>query len=112
MTNQEIDARLGALADAIPNHADRLIRGNDGQRSVQIELELLNMSMMAVFAMLGEIAKRLPEPKDATDSKFKSPRFDSYEDAFGWAIKCGLDLTKHHSCYSGRENSWYWERIG
>jgi len=61
VTNEEIDLRLRALADAIPRHAYKLMA--DGAQPVARELELLNMSVMAVFAMLGEIAKRLPEVK-------------------------------------------------
>ncbi len=58
MTNEEIDKRLKTLADYLPKH-EAILRGK-GYEKVERELELLNMSMMAVFAMLGEIAKRLP----------------------------------------------------
>lgn len=61
MTNEEIDLRLRALAQGIPLHAKELMRR--GRDPVARELELLNMSAMAVWAMLGEIAKRLPEPR-------------------------------------------------
>jgi len=60
VTNDEIDRRLKALALAIPEYAHKLMaRGVD---PVARELELLNMNLMGVSAMLGEIAKRLPEP--------------------------------------------------
>lgn len=55
MTNEEIDIRLSGVAEAMPDLV------NDLDNGVAKELELLNMSMMAVFTMLGEIAKRLPE---------------------------------------------------
>lgn len=65
MTNDEIDLRLKLLAEEIPNQA-RLIGLEDGQiddtRKIACELELFNMHMFAVWTMLAEIAKRLPEP--------------------------------------------------
>lgn len=61
MTNKEIDIRLKALADYLPIHYKKI---KDEHPKIECELELLNMSMMAVFAMLGEIAKRLPEAKE------------------------------------------------
>lgn len=64
MTNEEIDTRLKLLSQAIPLHAKKLLEMNEGKRTVVGELELMNMSLMAIWAMLGEIAKRLPpEPK-------------------------------------------------
>jgi hypothetical protein len=61
MTNEEIDIRLKLLAEAIPQYAMKLIKENNGQKSILIELELMNMNLLAVWTMLGEIAKRLPE---------------------------------------------------
>lgn len=72
MTNEEIDTRLKLLSlTALPEQADKRYTnlrrnglGSIGESGIAIELELLNMSMMAVYAMLGEIAKRLPEVKN------------------------------------------------
>lgn len=62
MTNKEIDIRLQTLAAYLPElHQLRMSQGND---RIAVELELLNMQMMALTAMLGEIAKRLPEKKN------------------------------------------------
>lgn len=70
MTNDEIDIRLRMLADAIPKRAEMLYERAHQARfqideslldGIRTELELLNMSMIGVFTMLGEIAKRLPE---------------------------------------------------
>lgn len=61
MTNKEIDIRLKALADCLPFHYEKI---KDKHSKIECELELLNMSMIAIFAMLGEIAKRLPEIKE------------------------------------------------
>jgi hypothetical protein len=59
MTNDEIDVRLKFLAQAIPQHAQKL---TDKKRDhLARELELLNMGVTAIYVMLGEIAKRLPE---------------------------------------------------
>lgn len=58
MTNAEIDTRLRALADAIPRRAKEL---GAYTPAIDRELELMNMSLMAIWTMLGEIAKRLPE---------------------------------------------------
>lgn len=69
MTNDEIDLRLKKLADCLPQHAKRLYGCIDGDRNdaplkeIRAELELHNASMIGIFAMLGEIAKRLPEAK-------------------------------------------------
>ena len=70
MNNAEIDARLRLLSQALPEHAQKLSElakrraasAVDAGDAIARELEILNMSMMAVFTMLGEIAKRLPEP--------------------------------------------------
>jgi hypothetical protein len=62
MTNDEITVRLKQLAKAIPEHAQRIgahDKGNLPHRKIALELELLNMQMLAVWSMLGEIAKRL-----------------------------------------------------
>lgn len=59
MTNEEIDIRLKAVADFLPSHAE--LKKRIGQEGIQTELELLNMSAITIFIMLGEIAKRLPE---------------------------------------------------
>ena len=64
MTNKEIDIRLRAMADAIPAQQQSGWNELDRMYAIQIELELLNMSAMTIFTMLGEIAKRLPEPKE------------------------------------------------
>lgn len=61
MTNEEIDTRLKTLADQIPAWEQHL-RMTDVPK-IERELEILNMSIMAVWAMLGEIVKRLPEHK-------------------------------------------------
>lgn len=61
MTNKEIDSRLINMANAIPLHEKRL--RNEEIPKLERELELMNMSLMVVWAMLGEIAKRLPESK-------------------------------------------------
>jgi hypothetical protein len=66
MTNEEIDIRLKALSKYLPEHFERQkdsITATSRTR-VDVELELLNMTMTAVFTMLGEIAKRLPIPPD------------------------------------------------
>lgn len=63
MLNEEIDIRLEKLAGYIPVH-EKKIRSTTELGKIGVELELLNMSMMAVFTMLGEIAKRLPEKKE------------------------------------------------
>ncbi len=67
MTNDEIDLRLKTLAEYMPKHAQHLYKmtqgyGDESTLGVRNELELVNMSLMAISAMLGEIAKRLPEP--------------------------------------------------
>lgn len=49
------------MANAIPLHEKRL--RNEEIPKLERELELMNMSLMVVWAMLGEIAKRLPESK-------------------------------------------------
>ena len=61
MTNAEIDIRLRTLADYLPKLADN--RKANGVDQVHTELELMNMQLIALTAMLGEIAKRLPVPK-------------------------------------------------
>jgi len=64
MTNTEIDIRLKTLADYLPKLADN--RKANGVDQVHTELELMNMQLIALIAltaMLGEIAKRLPVPK-------------------------------------------------
>ena len=69
MTNDEIDIRLKRLSEALPNHAIKigLIKKDiPSIKKIAGELELLNMSMFAVWTMLGEIAKRLPEENDAS----------------------------------------------
>lgn len=65
MTNDEIDIRLKALALVIPKKAAMLTV--DGVPGFERELELLNMNAMAIWSMLGEIAKRLPEPQPKGD---------------------------------------------
>lgn len=60
-TNEEIEQRLRMMAEAIPS-IERQRRANSVDR-VATELELLNMSAMTIWWLLGEIAKRLPEPK-------------------------------------------------
>lgn len=65
MTNEEIDMRLRVLALAIPKRKENLLR-RDKENSVDLvrdELELANMSLVGIWTMLGEIAKRLPEVK-------------------------------------------------
>jgi hypothetical protein len=68
MTNKGIDERLKDLADAIPVLAEQryeaICQEPGGDSPISIELELLNMSVMAIFTMLGEIAKRLPEVEE------------------------------------------------
>lgn len=66
MTNKEIDARLKGLAKQIPDWEEHL-RNVMGSPKVERELEIMNMSLMAIWTMLGEIAKRLPEPQGGTD---------------------------------------------
>lgn len=61
MTNEEIDFRLKAMSIAIPDHAKRLMSIETPE--IARELELLNMSVMTIWVMLGEIAKRMPEVK-------------------------------------------------
>lgn len=61
MNNKEIDIRLKAMAEELHNHYERKIKYHP---KLEVELELLNMQIMVVFAMLGEIAKRLPEAKE------------------------------------------------
>lgn len=62
MTNSEIDIRLRMMSDAIAERAKQLTRPVMAPEArVARELELLNMSAMMIYAMLGEIAKRLPE---------------------------------------------------
>lgn len=63
MTNKEIDNRLRRIALEIPRLADSRIAENNGpiRTRTDIELEVLNAQIMAVWTMLGEIAKRLPE---------------------------------------------------
>lgn len=65
MTNEEIDIRLKAMASAMTDHAKELMRIKTPE--VARELELLNMSGMMIWTMLGEIAKRLPELKGKID---------------------------------------------
>ena len=64
MDNKEIDTRLKLLADYISQHAQVVAVGETGIDKAAAELELMNMSLMGITAMLGEIAKRLPEPKE------------------------------------------------
>lgn len=70
MNNKEIDARLKLLSQQIPMLAESRYTGTarysakKNVNNIAIELELLNCAMTAVYAMLGEIAKRLPEPKE------------------------------------------------
>lgn len=62
MTNKEIDIRLMKLTNAMTELVKR--RYLDQEKDpLAIELEALNMSAIAVFTMLGEIAKRLPEER-------------------------------------------------
>lgn len=64
MTNEEIDIRLKDMARALPHHAKKMIdRSNMMTTTPRDEMELMNMSLMTIWVMLGEIAKRLPEPK-------------------------------------------------
>jgi len=69
MRNEEIDIRLKLFARAIPNHEAALRNKTKGIGSefrldqIRNELELLNMNLMPIWEMLGEIAKRLPEEK-------------------------------------------------
>lgn len=62
MKNKEIDIRLNAISNSIEGH-EKVIRSNTEMGKIGVELELLNMSMMTIYVMLGEIAKRLPEEK-------------------------------------------------
>ena len=64
MDNKEIDTRLVALADCISQNAQQIAVGKTGVEKIAGELELMNMSLMGITAMLGEIAKRLPESKE------------------------------------------------
>lgn len=67
MTNDEIDIRLRRLAAVLPTHAAELDRR--GVDPVARELELMNMQLIGINAMLGEIAKRLPGDAHAADAK-------------------------------------------
>lgn len=71
MKNAEIDLRLKALSRLIPERAQTLYKkfhdrgiSDNSAEAIRVELELLNMGVMAIWTMLGEIAKRLPEGKE------------------------------------------------
>lgn len=74
MKNQEIDIRLKKLSEEIP----RVIQSRPP--GVEREVEGINMSLMAVWTMLGEIAKRLPE-SDNNEGGFSIPNRKSLESA-------------------------------
>lgn len=38
--------------------------------------------------------------------------FDTYEECIGWAVKYGLDLSKHSPSYLGSTKKWVWELEG
>lgn len=62
MNNKEIDIRLRKLSEAIVKRSAKTMPKNKTDLGIiAYELELLNMSAMGIMAMLGEIAKRLPE---------------------------------------------------
>ncbi len=74
MTNAEIDIRNKSLADAIADRAHEMYASVNKINmtalegcaiGTRIELELLNMSLIGITSMLGEIAKRLPEAPHA-----------------------------------------------
>ncbi len=79
MTNKEIDIRLKALADQIPAWVNE--RKRQGQDQIVTELEGISMSLMAVWAMLGEIAKRLPEDTFQYQSSVNEPVYKSWENS-------------------------------
>jgi hypothetical protein len=60
MTNREIDLKLKVLANEIPLQ-EKELREN-GVPKIERELDLMNITLVAIVKMLGEIAKRLPEP--------------------------------------------------
>jgi hypothetical protein len=62
MTNEEIDIRMKALGEATWRREK--ILSDQGIQKRDIELELLNMSMVGIYVMLAEIAKRLPDRGD------------------------------------------------
>jgi len=53
VTNEEIDIRLKDMSEVMRNNS---VPG------LERELELMNMSLLTIWSMLGEIVKRLPEP--------------------------------------------------
>lgn len=61
MTNKELEIRLRYLADEMPKYVEKLTKLKVPK--IEMELEVMNMSLMACWVMLGEIAKRLPEPR-------------------------------------------------
>lgn len=68
-------------------------------------------AVIGITVMLAEIAKRMPELNVyASDSEFRSPRFDAYDEAYGWAMKNLNDMSKYYCSFSGRDRKWYWER--
>lgn len=66
-------------------------------------------AVIGITVMLAEIAKRLPEHGHAD---FNSPRFNTYEDAIGWAVKWSLDMSKFSCGYDGADQKWGWRSIG
>lgn len=68
MTNEEIDESLRRLGAIISKHEKKLyselpVGSIEMQQlyGIRSELELLNMSIIVAFTMLGEIVKRMPE---------------------------------------------------
>jgi hypothetical protein len=74
MNNDELKTRMKLMSEAIPNDADKILGKHltskdfiapTDQTKVQFkiaaELELLNMNIMSVWWLLGEMVLRMPE---------------------------------------------------
>lgn len=94
MNNQEIDRLVVQVGESIV--------GEDTEFQIA-------MCSEATVKLLAEIAKRLPEHGHAD---FNSPRFNTYEDAIGWAVKWSLDMSKFSCGYDGADQKWGWRSIG
>ena len=86
MNNNEIDNRLKSLAEYLPKHFEAR-NPKEPMGKIAVELELLNMSMVAVFSMLGEIAKRLPEV-NGKKQRYEMKKDRVYMDWDGYLIYC------------------------
>lgn len=68
MNNDEIDIRLKTLTNSIPEYLTKMKRVGTGdckyQSRDEVEMEQMNSTLMALTQILGEIAKRIPVPKN------------------------------------------------